>query len=780
MKKGCRIIPVLILALVAGCASASATEKPVAENPVAQTSRQSHDAEATARAAAIVARLIKPEMTEFEKVLVLHDHVTDTVVYGKLDGETSAWTALCRGQADCVGFARGLDRLFKAAGLDSFVVVRKKGHLWVKVRIRGTYYNIDPTWSAIKSRWPQYNWFLLSDAQNVDAAKGVDHVLDSGESYPAAPIVFLPSPADYPHRQLLRSARKLRVSGVVSLPSGRFAPAGGIDGNVGGTRFRIPPGERSAFYIASFDRAAKTAPTLRVRVTGDPTGTYAAEAYHSSRGNVAGTIAATRFDLAQDDRTGVDITLATKADFAADGQRPARPVFAHTDLLAADATAARFRTGQIDPHVTALPASVEQRLFASPDERTVTAFVAALMAGTAEPFAKAKRIHDWMTLKIAYDSNLLVRMKSGSDPNGSVEPFGVLRYRRSNCEGLANLYAHLALVAGLEAKTVTGRLKRAETAAGKPMQHAWNHVRLGGTWYIVDCSADMRTFWTAGRLSTPMEYGQRCDHLFISPAAKRLAYLAAKADEQLLPGPLGENEFLALPRVEVAMAKYGINLDASLSARRSVAREKTASGGSDLFDQYHSSGGIFEMRLGVPENTFVQPFLADAAGKNLPGRAVVTRDAAGLVCRFFMPQAGTHVASLNARDLADPQNAKNVYTFRIVADRGVARTGAEIEWHLHAVLLGAVPGRMYRHENTGSIIVEIIHPVDVKTVAVVRDSAGKNVACTVRKEAFPQGTRHEIVLPPATDRWIHLSGSADPDTSGKGNQPFFTIAAAAI
>lgn len=271
--------------------------------------RADRDAAVRAKAAGIVAAVITPEMSDFEKILLLHEYVTDRVTYGQLDGKTDAYNALIHDRADCVGFARGLHALFSEAGLDSSVVVRQKGHLWVQVKIRDGWFHVDPTWCALKSGWRQYGWFLLSDAQNVDPQKGIDHVLDSGEEHEAARRRFVFRDGDYVHSGPLRSEKKLRIMGTVSLPEGRTAPPGGIRGTVGGNRFSIPEGENAAFYIASIPRDGSAEPVLKVRLDADPAREYARESFAGPAGLVLGRQRARAFDLKSDDLTGVNFRL---------------------------------------------------------------------------------------------------------------------------------------------------------------------------------------------------------------------------------------------------------------------------------------------------------------------------------------------------------------------------------------------------------------------------------------------------------------------------------------
>ncbi|HQO22738.1 MAG TPA: hypothetical protein PLM72_06645 [Spirochaetota bacterium] len=45
------------------------------------------------KASQIVSMYIKSEMTDFEKVLILHEYISDRVNYGKFNNKTDAYTA---------------------------------------------------------------------------------------------------------------------------------------------------------------------------------------------------------------------------------------------------------------------------------------------------------------------------------------------------------------------------------------------------------------------------------------------------------------------------------------------------------------------------------------------------------------------------------------------------------------------------------------------------------------------------------------------------------------
>lgn len=267
------------------------------------------------KAQKIVATVVKSQMTDFEKTLVLYEYITDRLVYGKYKGRTSAYTALIYNKADCVGFARGLHLLYETAGLDSFVVVRRKGHLWVKVKLDGKYYNIDPTWGALKSRWPQYSWFLLSDEQNIDQDKGIYHILDSGEKYPPADMEFVFKNEYYINKQLLRSRQKLRILGEVIVPDDVVVPDEGLIGYVNGNRFKIPAGKKSVFFMTMLSRKSRNNPYIKYSLKNDKVENLTKSGYYSEIGSVLNKEDAYKLNLVGNDIAGIKLILKEAKHF---------------------------------------------------------------------------------------------------------------------------------------------------------------------------------------------------------------------------------------------------------------------------------------------------------------------------------------------------------------------------------------------------------------------------------------------------------------------------------
>ena len=151
--------------------------------------------EATKKALAVV----KPEMSDLEKALVLHDYIALNTEYdyqGYLNGNlpNSVFTiegTLVEGKAVCQGYALAYQYLLNKVGIESkYVASSAMNHGWNLVKIFGRWYHVDVTWDD--PVWDQlgrvkHQYFLLSDA----GIMGLEHysweVWDNGtETAPAA------------------------------------------------------------------------------------------------------------------------------------------------------------------------------------------------------------------------------------------------------------------------------------------------------------------------------------------------------------------------------------------------------------------------------------------------------------------------------------------------------------------------------------------------------------------------------------------------------------------
>lgn len=108
----------------------------------------------------------------------------------------------------------------------------------------------------------------------------------------------------------------------------------------------------------------------------------------------------------------------------------------------------------------------------------------------ATPYDKVKAIYDWLCTNVVYDDTNL------NSPEYMLKhtAYAAAINHTAVCQGYAVLFYRLALECGIDARVIAGK---GEGAKGWE-DHAWNIVKLGGNYYLLDAT------WDAGK--TPMYY----------------------------------------------------------------------------------------------------------------------------------------------------------------------------------------------------------------------------------------------------------------------------------
>ncbi|MCY6959148.1 transglutaminase domain-containing protein [Clostridium brassicae] len=144
----------------------------------------------------IIGKIIKPNMSDYEKELAIHDYIANNSSYDKriftnnipIESYTD-YGILIKGVGVCSGYARAMYRLLNMAGVECLYVVgyglddsTSVPHAWNMVKIEGEYYHLDVTWDdPIVSSGKDivtYNYFNLTDEKMQ-----LDHSWDS-KKYP--------------------------------------------------------------------------------------------------------------------------------------------------------------------------------------------------------------------------------------------------------------------------------------------------------------------------------------------------------------------------------------------------------------------------------------------------------------------------------------------------------------------------------------------------------------------------------------------------------------------
>ncbi len=132
-------------------------------------------------ARAILAKIIKTGMSDYEKVKAINDYMILNVRYDRENYATDTIPASCftslgamrDGVAVCAGYAKMFNLLCHETGLESTYVVGSANgyHAWNQVKVDGNWYNIDVTWNDPDCERHDdghyycgcYQYFLISD-----------------------------------------------------------------------------------------------------------------------------------------------------------------------------------------------------------------------------------------------------------------------------------------------------------------------------------------------------------------------------------------------------------------------------------------------------------------------------------------------------------------------------------------------------------------------------------------------------------------------------------------
>lgn len=140
----------------------------------------------------IISKIIKPEMSEFEKELAIHDFLVLNTKYDLKNYENdtipvSSYNVdgiLLKGVGVCEGYAQTFKYLLDKVGIKSIVVSEPRiNHAWNMVKIDGEYYHVDVTWDdPVPDRQGRvlHTYFNTSDRKMLQGK----HIWDQNK-YPA-------------------------------------------------------------------------------------------------------------------------------------------------------------------------------------------------------------------------------------------------------------------------------------------------------------------------------------------------------------------------------------------------------------------------------------------------------------------------------------------------------------------------------------------------------------------------------------------------------------------
>ncbi|HEQ70982.1 MAG TPA: hypothetical protein ENN69_00695, partial [Spirochaetia bacterium] len=334
------------------------------------------------------------------------------------------------------------------------------------------------------------------------------------------------------------------------------------------------------------------------------------------------------------------------------------------DLLAADNNAARFRTGEIDPLLTGRSNVTWPDVFSNP-RVNLPRLVELLKQNVWNDYHLVKRIHDWLTLYIAYDNDFFYGLGTGTR-----KPDEFLPLKRTVCGGFAALFVEMCGLAGLQAEYVSGVARSYVGADGDLGGHAWNAVKISGTWYLVDVTHDHRRTYEHGTFGELGPY--RDTELFIRPEAKILENLPDESRFQFLTRPRSREEFLRPPRLKVDAVGLGVGWPKQQfeSLIRSGKRAREGGKMYSYFDEVSPGRSVVTLRFTHPEWVEMWVNLYDDAEQKHPLHAFISRTADGSEILCSVPGNGRFQVKVSARPSGGEAAWRLVYAFAVIGKNG--------------------------------------------------------------------------------------------------------------
>jgi transglutaminase-like putative cysteine protease len=253
---------------------------------------------------------------------------------------------------------------------------------------------------------------------------------------------------------------------------------------------------------------------------------------------------------------------------------------------------------------------------------SVDRLAAALARGATTDREKARVIYRWITKNITYDTHAFF-----TGNLGDMSANNVLKTMKGVCDGYAQLFAALAQSMGLEAERIAGNSKGYGYVVGSriegPANHAWNAVKINGTWQLVDCT------WGAGSIDAKKKYVERfSDYYFLTPPDQFIYdHFPDDPRKQFLSPPVSKNFYENLADVRPLFFQYGLKL---VSSREGIIR----------------ANGRVDVVVSAPDDVLLLAQLLKNGQPQDPSLSYVYRANDEATLTGLFPESGTYILRL--------------------------------------------------------------------------------------------------------------------------------------
>ncbi|MFZ9613226.1 MAG: transglutaminase domain-containing protein [Crocinitomicaceae bacterium] len=231
------------------------------------------------------------------------------------------------------------------------------------------------------------------------------------------------------------------------------------------------------------------------------------------------------------------------------------PAFAHTKPQQTNPVSFKV----IDAYMRNCPAS---------SEKSMEDIAAYISRSARTDLEKARAVYVWVTDNISYND---WGYNNGDFGDNSAE--NVLQTRVAVCAGFADLFTEIAVKTGIEVITVTGYAKGYGYDEGDSFDesnHAWNAVKIEGSWRIFDATWGQggATEDSRGKLKSIKAFDETWFN--VDPKHSIFTHLSEIPYQNFLAQNISLAEFERLPNVNPNLFSFGW-----ISAEELLAQVKT-------------------------------------------------------------------------------------------------------------------------------------------------------------------------------------------------------------
>ncbi|HLF19999.1 MAG TPA: transglutaminase domain-containing protein, partial [Bacteroidota bacterium] len=259
---------------------------------------------------------------------------------------------------------------------------------------------------------------------------------------------------------------------------------------------------------------------------------------------------------------------------------------------------------------------------------------------------RIRAIFRWITHNIAYDTKAFFSGELSASGGGNA-----LKEKKAVCDGYAGLFEQVATIAGLEVEKISGFSKGYGFVAGGQVDarpnHAWNAVKLDGTWHLLDCT------WGAGYVNDQKHYVRKLqEHYFLTPP-EEFVYDHFPTDEkwQLLETPVTREQYENFVYLRPAFFWTGLKL---VSHTNAIVKSKNE----------------LKVTLEAAPDALVLATLNQGEKKLDDTRIFSQRSGKTLEIRCSFPTQGAYTLRLFAKRKTDQGNYSWALDYRIDCDEG--------------------------------------------------------------------------------------------------------------